>query len=148
MSQSFAQGKLELTSMYFLALCNRAKVVNLSGNGTCCRSTSKQSRSWARLQQNKRITTHAHMHTHMQHAHMHTLTHAHAHTCTPTLTHAHPTLTHAHPRSYMHTHTRSHMHTHTCSLMNTHTLPHSSIFLFLPNHHSSLPSELSTNLCN
>lgn len=38
-----------LTSMYFLALWSRAKVVSLSGRGTCCLSTSRQSRNWARL---------------------------------------------------------------------------------------------------
>lgn len=37
------------TSMYFRALCSNASVVNLSGNGTCWRRTSRQSRSWARL---------------------------------------------------------------------------------------------------
>lgn len=39
-----------LTSMYFLALCNKARVVSLSGKGTCCLKTSRQSRNCARLQ--------------------------------------------------------------------------------------------------
>ena len=40
---------VKLTSMYFFALWSRARVVSLSGSGTCCLSTSRQSRNWARL---------------------------------------------------------------------------------------------------
>lgn len=39
----------KLTSMYLRALCSNASVVSLSGRGTCCLRTSRQSRSWARL---------------------------------------------------------------------------------------------------
>ena len=38
-----------LTSMYFFALWSSASVVSLSGSGTCCLSTSKQSLSCALL---------------------------------------------------------------------------------------------------
>ena len=43
------------TSMYFLALCSSAKVVSLSGKGTCCLSTSKQSLSCALLKEIEEI---------------------------------------------------------------------------------------------
>ena len=44
------------TSMYFLALWSRAKVVSLSGKGTCCLRTSRQSLSCALLNKRRRNT--------------------------------------------------------------------------------------------
>ena len=61
------------TSMYFLALWSRANVVSLSGKGTCCLRTSRQSLSCALLFQGRKNRHNVLKTGHAQFSFMHTI---------------------------------------------------------------------------